>query len=460
MNAHTPISRRGFLSAAAIGAGMLVPAVARAQTLPADLRGSMDATRLGVRPGALDNQSIALQNAINSAAREGQPLFLPAGDFLVSNIDLPSGTTLIGVPGRTRIRYAGDGHLMFATQVENIHLEGLVLDGGNRTLADYTPALLHISTGTAVALDNCAILGSRKTAITLDRVSGRIDRCTLSGSREAGLVSNDARGLAIRDSVIADCGDYGVLVRRWTAGRDATLITGNRIERVRALSGDDGQFGHAIKLWGAGDVRVAGNTIHDADFGAICASGASHAQITGNSCTQLGGIAISAQDDFQGAVIASNIIEAATGGIALSNFLEGGRLASVQGNMVRNIAPPARTRTSPDDPSYGVGIRVEADTSVTGNVVEGASVAGIRVGWGPYLRNVIVSQNIIRRAAMGIAVSVVDGVGGSLISDNMMDDTPEGAVVGMRWWEPVTGDLTRQDNPPATLTLQGNQNLS
>lgn len=83
---------------------------------------------------------------------------------MVSNIDLPSGITIVGVPGRTRIRYAGDGHLMFGNEIRDVRLEGLVLDGNNRPLADYTPALLHISTGSNIAIEDCIIQGSLKMA--------------------------------------------------------------------------------------------------------------------------------------------------------------------------------------------------------------------------------------------------------------------------------------------------------
>jgi putative cofactor-binding repeat protein len=54
----------------------------------------------------------------------------------------------------------------------------------------------------------------------------------------------------------------------------------------------------------------------------------------------------------------------------------------------------------------GVGIGIEADTVVTGNVVENAPNIGIAAGWGAYLRDVAVSANVIRNADFGITVSV------------------------------------------------------
>ena len=456
------LSRRGFLSAGVqaglVGSAVLAAGPAAAQTVLADLRGSLDITRYGVRPGAVDNQSAVFQEAINAAARDVQPLFVPAGDYLVSNIDLPSGISLVGVPGQTSIRYAGDGHLMFATGVSHVRLSGLTLDGGNRMLADYAPALLHVSTGTDIAIEDCAILGSLKDGVVFDRVGGRVERCSLTGIMGAAFHSNDAQGLAIRDNVVSDCGDNGILVYRWQQGRDASIISGNRIERIRAVSGGTGPYGNGINLYRADDVIVSGNTIHDCDFSALRANSSSNVQMIGNHCTQSGEVAIFCEFGFQGAVISNNLVDGAAAGISVANFLDGGRMAVVQGNLVRNLAIQSRYPTG--EQAYGVGIHVEADTSVVGNVVEDAALAGIRMGWGPYLRNVVVAQNIIRRAPMGVQVSVVEGVGSSIISGNIMDDTPDGAVVGMRWWDRATPDLTITAPPPGVLSVEGNQSLS
>lgn len=455
---HSSLSRRSFLGAAIAGAGLTLPATASAQTLFADLRGSMDVSSYGVRPGAMDNQSAAFQEAINRAAADGQPLFLPAGDYLVSNIDLPSGLTLIGVPGQSRIRYAGDGHLMFATGVSNIRLEGLVLDGNNRPLADYAPALLHISTGANIVVEDCLILGSLKEGVVFDRVAGRFERSTITGIIGAAFVSNDAQGLTVSDNVVSDCADNGILIHRWSEGRDATRVTGNRIERIRAVSGGTGPYGNGINVFRADDVLIANNTIDDCDFSAIRCNAASNAQIVANHCGRSGEVALFAEFGFQGAIIANNVIDEAASGIVVTNFLDGGRIGVVQGNIVRNMSGQSLYPT--DEPAYGVGIAVQADTTVTGNVVENAARSGIGAGWGPYLRNVIVSQNIVRRTPVGIEVSVVDGVGSSIISDNIFDDTPDGAVIGMRWLDRATDDLTKARSLPATLTVDGNTTLS
>ncbi len=80
---------------------------------------------------------------IDNAARNNAPVFLPPGNYDVSNLTLPDNTRITGIPGASRLVYGGEGHLMSADKAKRIELSGLVLDGGNRWLADYAGGLLR-----------------------------------------------------------------------------------------------------------------------------------------------------------------------------------------------------------------------------------------------------------------------------------------------------------------------------
>ena len=88
----------------------------------------------------------------------------------------------------------------------------------------------------------------------------------------------------------------------------------------------------------------------------------------------------------------------------------------------------------------GAGIAAEADVAITGNVVEDA-VWGLQLGWGPYLRDVTATGNVIRRTRIGIAVSVAEGAGPAIIADNLISGAEQGAILGMRWAEVATAEL-------------------
>ncbi|MEI2384554.1 TIGR03808 family TAT-translocated repetitive protein [Breoghania sp. JC706] len=450
------MDRRAFLAGAITT--LAVPALARpadAAIRLADMRGSFAAQAPDLRPGAADDQSRALQKAIDAATADGRPLFIPAGRYTVSNLRLPSGARLIGVPGQTRLLYRGDGHLIFAEGTENVGLDGLVLDGANRGLGDYAPALAHFSQTRALAITDCEVLGSAASGIVLERSSGRVENTTVRGAAEAGIRSVEARGLRLCGNTVADCANGGILVHRWKEGEDNTIVSGNRIERIAARDGGSGQNGNGINVFRAHGVIVADNHISDCAFTAVRVNAGSNVQVTGNTALRSGETGLFVEFGTQGAVVSANLVDGAATGISVSNFDHDGRLAVVSGNIVRNL----KTTIPYEDPNQGrgIGIAVEADTSVTGNVIENAPEIGMVLGWGPYLRNVTATANVVRKAGVGIAVSVADGARSTIIANNILSEIENGAIVGYRWNERATGDLAASPEAWPHLTVAGNR---
>jgi uncharacterized secreted repeat protein (TIGR03808 family) len=141
-----------------------------------------------------------------------------------------------------------------------------------------------------------------------------------------------------------------------------------------------------VNLTAAKSVRVSDCTIgaaggtaitraqqHD-PFSAIRGNGASNIQIIGNKCAQLIETAMYAEFDFEGAIVANNVIDTAENGIAITNFNNGGRLATVRGNLLRNVG--GRRADNPPE-GAGDGHRREAKPQSRGNVIQLAPNAGI-----------------------------------------------------------------------------------
>ncbi|NTH63210.1 TIGR03808 family TAT-translocated repetitive protein [Agrobacterium rhizogenes] len=437
------MQRRAFIAyiAASAAAGLLAPrtsAAPLAKIAGAEMRGPIDAIAYKTTPGTSDIRSGKLQAMIDSAARDNTPLFLPPGNYNVSNLTLPDNTRITGVPGASRLVYGGDGHLMSADKARRIELSGLVLDGGNRWLADYAGGLLQFTGVDEVLIDNCEIAGSRKHALQLERCGGRIERSRISGAADAGLYSVQSAGLTVTDNIVEDCGNGGILIHRWDKGEDGSIVTGNRIARIGANDGGTGQNGNGINIFRAGGVLVSGNRITDCAFTAVRANSASNVQITSNQCLRSGETAIFCEFEFEGAIVGNNLVDGAANGIAIANFDKGGRLASVTGNIIRNLS---LTGPYPQESGFGIGISAEADTLIASNLVENAPLWGLKLGWGPYLRNLVATGNIIRQTPIGCVVSVVEGVGSAVISDNLFQQVEKGAIVGFRWDKPTSGDL-------------------
>ncbi|RUY03926.1 TIGR03808 family TAT-translocated repetitive protein, partial [Mesorhizobium sp. M2A.F.Ca.ET.040.01.1.1] len=278
LNRRTLLAQAAGFAAAGVFAGK-----ASAKSLPgiemAAMRGSIDATEIGVQPGAVDDQSKAFARMLAEASDRDQPVFLPPGTYLVSNLKLPARVRLSGVPGATRIVYGGNGHLMMAEQAEHIELTGLVFDGSNRWLADYAQGLLDLRRVAHLTIDNCQVTGSGKNGLALEHAVGRIGRCDISGAADAGIYSIEAGGLEISGNSVSDCANGGILVHRWQAAEDGTIVSGNRVQRIGARSGGTGQNGNGINAFRAGNVIISGNVVSDCAFTAIRANSASNLQI-------------------------------------------------------------------------------------------------------------------------------------------------------------------------------------
>jgi uncharacterized secreted repeat protein (TIGR03808 family) len=452
------INRRALLIMAAGTAGATTASAAAplaGAALPLSALGA-DAAQFGVHAGSPDDQTKALQRAIDQAAGERVPLALAPGVYRAGNLKLQPGTQIVGVRGATRLVLTEGPSLMAANFADRISLSGLTLDGAAKPLPEGR-GLLHLASGRGLRIVDCEVTAAGRQGIVLEAVEGEVRGSTIVAAAGSGLLSLNARGLAISGNTVRGCGNNGIQVWRSEAGDDGTLVTGNRIEDIAARAGGSGQNGNAINVFRANNVIVSGNRISGAAFSAVRGNAASNLQVTANSCTGCGEVALYAEFGFEGAVIAQNIVNGAAIGVSVTNFNNGGRLAVVQGNIIRNLVTKRPPGTDPND-GAGIGIAVEADTAVTGNVVEDAAVAGISAGWGRHLRDVTITGNVVRRVGVGIAVSVAAGAGAAVIADNLIANAKNGAIVGMELKKPVTGDLTKDGAARyAQLAISGNR---
>jgi uncharacterized secreted repeat protein (TIGR03808 family) len=383
-------------------------------------------------------------------------LVLGPGEYRTGALKLPAGTQLIGVRGATRLTFAGGPSMISARGADHITLSGLVLDGISRPLPE-GGALLQIAQSKHFRMTDCDVRRSSRNGIALEAVEGALSGNIVTGAAEAAIFSRDAAGLTIQNNIIRDIGNNGVLVWRTAKGDDGTLVIDNRIEDIAARRGGSGQYGNAVNVFRAANVIVRGNRIRNCAFTAVRGNAASNFQIANNSISDVREVAIYAEFGFEGALVANNTIDGAAIGVSITNFNQGGRLATVHGNIIRNLLPKRPAGTDPGD-GAGIGIAVEADSAVTGNVIENAPTAGMILGWGQHLRDVAATGNVVRTADIGIGVSVSTGAGAALIANNMIADVKRGAIVGMDRKRIVTGDLMRGGAERyANLTVSGNR---
>jgi uncharacterized secreted repeat protein (TIGR03808 family) len=359
-----------------------------------------------------------------------------------------------GIAGRSIIISKDGGLILNIDDATHVALRGLTFDGAGQTPAeDARRQDLVLAEGAKrLVIKDCAFLGGTGSGLSLERCSGRIANCEFGFIEVTGLYAFDSAGLEISGNYVHDIGNNGIQVWASEMHEDGTIVTGNRVERVAAKAGGTGQNGNGINVWKAGNVLIANNRVSDCAFSAIRNNSGSNCQILGNSISRTDEVAIYVEFAFEGAVVSNNLIENVCFGISITNLDQGGRLAVCSNNLVRRAKGGG---SLPD--KRAVGIYAEADTAVTGNVVEDAKDVGIGLGWGRYGRNLMATGNLIRNCGRGFTVSVAEGAEPAFIANNTIAGAKIGAIFGMDHLNVVTDDLGRPDAKlPNRINLGGN----
>lgn len=416
-----------MMIAGTLGAAAIV-ASAPAKAVP-----TLDARGFGLRPGDPGLQTAALEQAMRTAAANGHALALEPGVYRIAEARLPEGVMLTGTP-RSILQQGGDGPILRGDGLDSATISGLSLRG---EIGRDAP-LVSIERTAQIRIANVNVTNAFASAFRLERSGGRIEQCRI-GQSNVAVFALDSTGLAIIGNEIDDCANNGIQVWRSAKGFDGTQVLANRITRIRSDLGGSGEYGNGVNVFRAGNVIVADNVIHHCTFSAVRNNSGDAIQILGNNCGELGEVGLFTEFAFEGCVIANNIVVGAANGIVSTNLNDGGRMSVISGNIVRRMFRRPDPLTG--EILYGIGIFAEADAALTGNVVEDAPHAGIGIGYGPFLRDVAATGNVLRDCGVGFAVSVVDGSGHVQIANNLISGAHDGAVVGFRWMERVTGDL-------------------
>jgi uncharacterized secreted repeat protein (TIGR03808 family) len=436
-----------------------IAGLASSLALPAIVTGARAAQPIdaaadfGLDPSNPGDQSARLQAAINAAASEGRLLLLPAGTLSVARLELPNGLHLLGIRGQTILATPGEARLAHIANANAATIEGIVFAALAPEHAAGVNGLIEIETSTGITFRQCEFRNAAGNGIAAGGSALSIEDCTFDGAQAAAIHSQNGQGVIVRGNRIANCDNAGIRIWRDDDGPDGSIVTGNRIGKIAFADGGNGQNGNGVSIYKADEVIVADNVIDSCAFSAVRVNSGRNCQIRGNTCTNSGEVAIFSEFAFSGSVIADNVIDGAATGISITNLDSGGHLATCTGNIVRNIAP--KSLNNPD--TQPVGIYAEADVVVANNTVETVPGAGIVAGYGPYVRNVIVSDNVVTGAMIGIGVSVVQekSPGPVRVDGNIVSGAQQ-AIVGMEWDKIVSKDLAKDAGRYPNVTVTGN----
>lgn len=447
MSGHI-FTRRRLLGGLAAGLAMPALVTAARAAQPIDAVGDF-----GLDPNDQSDQSSKLQAAFDAAASDGRLLLLPGGNagFAVSKLTIPDGLHVIGL--QTILTTPGDARLALISGAFAVTIEGLVFQANAPETAAGVNGLVEIENSSGISFRRCGFFNAAGNGIAATNAALTVEDCDFEGASAAAIHSQNGQGCIIRGNRITGADNAGIRIWRDSPGPDGTLVSGNQIRKIDWKDGGNGQNGNGVSIYNADEVIVADNRISDCAFSAVRINTGKNCQIRGNICLGSGETAIYSEFAFSGSVIADNTVDGAATGIAVTNMDQGGHLATVSGNIVRNIAP--HSATNPD--AQPVGIYAEADVVVSGNSVDTVPGAGIVAGFGPYVRNVVVADNLVTNAMIGIGVSVVQqqSPGPVRVSGNLVSGAQQG-IVGMEWSKVVSPDLAKDAKRYPNVTVDGN----
>ena len=221
--------------------------------------------RFGLAPlGGTVDQTAMLQQAIDTAAKAGEPVYLPPGIYSTRRLELRSGTHLAGMSGKSILRCRDGGGLIGVERAADIRLDGLVLDGGGRVMG-IDGALFAGTMVEGLQLSNCRFLRSGSGAILVSHSENVIVAGNLVDNAATGIAVTNIAQLGkpalIKDNLvrnlffrkIAPSHGNGILVEA-----DA-MVTGNVVEDA---SGFGILVGRHVR-----DVSIAENDIRNAHIG-------------------------------------------------------------------------------------------------------------------------------------------------------------------------------------------------
>ena len=449
---QTILTRRAVLGGLA---GALALPVLVARGAAAHLGAAIDAVAdFGLDGSGKADQTAQLRAALEAAAVQGRMLVIPAGNYRVADIEVPDGVHLIGIAGRTIFTTPGDKRLAHIAGASGVTIEGIVFEAKAPETAAGVQGLIEIEASSGVTFLRCGFKNAAGNGLAASESAVTIEDCDFDGAEAAAIHSQNGKGFMIRGNRIANCSNAGIRIWRDDPGPDGSIITGNRIQSVDFKDGGNGQNGNGLSIYKADDVIVSDNIISGCAFSAVRINSGKNTQVRGNTCLQSGEVAIYCEFAFSGSVIADNIIDGASSGISITNLDNDGHLATCTGNIVRNVT--AKSATNPD--ATPVGIYAEADTVIAGNSIESVPGPAILAGYGPFVRNIVISDNVVTGARYGVAVSVVQDktVGPVRISGNIIGAGSEHAMIGMEWEKIASVELAADAARYPNITISDN----
>ncbi|GAA2453687.1 right-handed parallel beta-helix repeat-containing protein [Streptomyces macrosporus] len=434
----TRLSRRNLLDRVAVGGAGLAAATVLGSR-PAEAASGMEPWNVHYVDIASGNTQAPIQAALDAAkAGGGGHVVVGPGTWNLSTYLRIGANTRLTLTPATVFRRTGSARFMLVNGTWGDSSGGsgysgpgnIVIEGGRWDVAGPQPSddgegwmgisiwhaadvvvrdlqVLNVSNWHAVefgavrngTVENCRFNGWTGTS---NRVSWGVEAIQLDWARQGGTVMGAADGTPCCDITIRDnhCG-AGTTVNGVAYGGFPTLA---------------GSHGGGFQ-WPHQRVEISGNTVHDSAWFAIHPYGTNQAVVTNNSINNcFGGIRASYANDqgtvmgFEDLVVGNNIIRKPSGPEDRGIDVMGGNATSgttaarvtITGNVVNGAA------------AAGIRVRYAPDAVIDGNTVSGSTGRGILA---EYSAGTVITGNVVRDCPTGVALT---GSPDSLVNGNSL----------------------------------------
>jgi hypothetical protein len=377
-------SRRNFVSAGSILAASAVASAVSCQSTgntEVKSKGMLNAMDFGAKGDGATDDTQAIQKAMDIAALSNGAVFIPEGNYLCSELKVPAGIGLHGLPAwsyrkgmGTILTFKGEGAkcLINLTGAFGAYLFGLCLNGNN--IEGGAHGILVDKTDYGKQEDTPRIDTCRVENFTGDGI--RLERIWCFCVRHSHCFRNKGCGLRVR-------GWDGFILDNWFSGNGkagyasydenaSNTITGNRIEWNRE---------GGIVIYGGSHYNITGNYIDRSGRCGIALlfgnnRGCETIAVTGNVIYRSGKPEWGKQDDYDSSHVR---FESAKGLVFTGNALNSGR--DDGGNGIYS-------------PDYGIVLKGLESSIIKDNVQYNGALKKLIVDLGEHGEGVIIKDNV------------------------------------------------------------------
>ena len=199
--------------------------------------GAVNVRLFGATGNGRRDDTGAFRRAFRALDRTGGTIFVPPGTYRVGELEAPTGTSWIGVPGKSVLKHNRRDYLLAVSKASQVRFQDLIFDGNKRARLDADALVLVRRGSKQVRFEGCTFQNSSTSCLAIENSACAVTDCLVHRARWYGIIVNSRMDVRITGNQIVDLDNKGVYVLRDQPQPVRTVIAENVISRIRAREG-------------------------------------------------------------------------------------------------------------------------------------------------------------------------------------------------------------------------------